>query len=158
MKLVHGLLVSAVWAMAALGCGAAPDEAPGSEEGVQSVEQDVSSNALTKKQESKVLKLIDDICGDSWCEGDHDFHFDSLTCTHACGKAAGTCRVGFRLFPSGSDLKTGPTFTRTCKTNGFTGFDSLVDTAPNGYQSLNMDYYDALTACISEVEAKLPPL
>ena len=120
---------------------------------------ELSSNALTKKQASTVLQLIDDICGDSWCEGDHNFHFDRIQCKPSCGKArAGTCQVTFRIFPYDSDLQTGPTYVRTCETPGFTGFSSLVDTASNGYQSLHWDYYDALSACISEVENELPPI
>ena len=119
----------------------------------------LSSKALTKKQASTVLKLIDDICGDSWCEGDHNFHFDQIQCQQVCAKAhASTCQLTFRIFPYDSDLETGPTYTRTCKTPGFTGFSSLVDTAANGYQSLHWDYYDALSACISDVESKLPPI
>ena len=119
----------------------------------------LSSNALTKKQATTVLKLIDDICGDSWCEGDHNFHFDQIQCQPACGKArAGTCQLTFRIFPYDSDLETGPTYTRTCKTPGFTGFSSLVDTAESGYQSLHWDYYDALSACISDIESQLPPI
>jgi len=119
----------------------------------------LSSNALTKKQASTVLELIDDICGDTWCEGDHNFHFDQIQCKQACaGVRAGTCQLTFRIFPYDSDLETGPSYLRTCKTPGFTGFSSLVDRAANGYQSLQWDYYDALSACISEVEAKLPPI
>lgn len=121
-------------------------------------EEALSSNILTKKQASTVLDLIDDICGDSWCEGDHNFHFERIQCWRACsGERAGTCQVTFRIFPHDTDLDTGPTYVRTCKTLGFAGFSSLVDTAANGYQSLNWDYYDALSACISEVEDELPP-
>ncbi len=68
----------------------------------------------------------------------------------------GTCHLTFRLFPSDSDSKTGPTFARRCTTSGFSGFASLVDSAPNGDQSLNWQYYNALSACISEVERQLP--
>ena len=119
----------------------------------------LSANALTKKQASTVLKLVDDICGDSWCEGDHNFHFDRIQCQQGCGRAhPGTCQLSFRIFPYDSDLETGPTYSRTCKTPGFTGFSSLVDTAANGYQSLHWDYYDALSACISNVERELPPI
>ena len=145
----------------AVGCSADVSEGPSNvrvTEAEQSAEA-LSSSALTKKQAATVLKLIDNICGDSWCEGDHNFHFDQIQCQKPCGSArAGTCQVTFRIFPYDSDLETGPTYVRTCKTPGFTGFSSLVDTAVNGYQSLNWDYYDALSACISEVESQLPPI
>jgi hypothetical protein len=157
MKLVSGLLVALVWGMGALGCGAAPDDAQGAEE-VQSTQQELAGNALTKDQASTVLRLVDNICGDTWCEGDHNFHFDRIECSRACGKVPGTCRLNFRIFPSDSDLKTGPTYALRCKTSGFSGFASLVDTAPNGYQSLNWQYYDALSACLNELESELPAL
>ncbi|MEI9941032.1 MAG: hypothetical protein WDO69_27760 [Pseudomonadota bacterium] len=162
MRKKNGLWAGFMLFALATGCSAEAGEVgPGNElqtEATQSAEA-LSSNALTKKQASTVLKLIDAICGDSWCEGDHDFHFDRIECKRACGSAsAGTCQVTFRIFPYDSDLQTGPTYVRSCKTPGFTGFSSLVDTAPNGYQSLHWDYYDALSACISQVESKLPPI
>jgi hypothetical protein len=158
MKLVNGLFVTSVWGMGALGCSAAPDDPRAVEPEAQSVQQELASSALSKKQASTVLKLVDDICGDTWCEGDHNFHFDRIECTRACGKAAGACRLTFRIFPYDSDLATGPTYVRTCVTPGYQGFASLVDTASDGRQSLNWDYYDALSACISQIEAALPPL
>jgi hypothetical protein len=158
MKLLGGLRVTVIVGMGALGCGAAPDETQSAESEVQSVQTELSAKALTKQQASAVLSLVDNICGDTWCEGDHNFHFDRIECAPGCGKRPGTCRLAFRIFPYDSDLKTGPTYARTCKTSGFNGFASLVDTAPNGYQSLSWEYYDALSACIAELESQLPPL
>jgi hypothetical protein len=157
MKLVNGLLIMLLWGTGALGCSARTSDAPEVESDAQSTQEDLTSNALTKKQASTVLKLVDDICGDSWCEGDHNFHFDRIECTRPCGHEPGSCRLTFRIFPYDSDLKTGPTYTRSCKTRGFQGFASLVDTAANGDQSLNWEYYDALSACIDQVESMLPP-
>ena len=158
MKTLGGLLVTMVWGVGALGCGAAPDETPNADSEVQSLQQELGKNALTSKQASTVLELVDNICGDTWCEGDHNFHFDRIDCTRACGTTPGTCRLAFRIFPYDRDLKTGPTYARSCKTGDFNGFASLVDTAPNGYQSLNWQYYEALSACINELESQLPPL
>jgi len=158
MKFMGGLLLTWLASTAALGCGAAPDETQSAESDVQSIQLELGSNALTKQQASTVLSLVDNICGDTWCEGDHNFHFDRIVCSPACAKTPGTCRLAFRIFPYDSDLKTGPTYARSCTTRGFNGFSSLVDTAPNGYQSLNWGYYDALSACINELESQLPPL
>lgn len=157
MRLVSYLWVTLVWGSGALGCGSAAGDAPSAEE-VQSIQQDLAVNALSKDQARTVLKLVDDICGDTWCEGDHNFHFDRIECSRACGNLPGTCRLNFRIFPYDSDLKTGPTYARSCKISGFSGFASLVDTAPNGYQSLNWESYDALSACIHELESQLPAL
>jgi len=161
MKRVHGLLLAILTGVITTGCVAASDDATAGNDAPSSVEtaaEELKANALTKKQASTVLKLVDDICGDSWCEGDHNFHFDQIECTRPCGKTAGTCRLAFRIFPYDSDLQSGPTYKRTCKTGGFSAFSSLVETAQNGYQSLNWDFYDALSACISQLESELPPI
>ena len=160
MKQVNGRLMGLLLGALLAGCSAAPEDTSSGQEAEPEVTQATEglSGGLTKQQASTVLKLVDDICGDTWCDGDYNFHFDQIQCTRGCGNAPGTCRIAFRMFPFDSDLDTGPTYARSCKTPGFTGFASLVDTAANGYQSLNWDYYDALSTCISESESKLPPI
>jgi hypothetical protein len=112
-------------------------------------------NGLTRQEEAVVLKAIDDICGDTWCEGDHNFSFDRLECVQGCSEQAGRCRLTFRVFSYDTDLETGPTYTRSCSTPGFAGFDSLVESVGD-YHSLQPAYYDALTECIGRVESHLP--
>jgi hypothetical protein len=117
--------------------------------------QELRGQALSKRQEATALKLIDDICGDTWCEGDHNFRFDRLECHKGCGHSAGTCQLTFRVFSYDTDIETGPTYVRSCRTGGFTGFESLVSTQ-GSYQALQPAYYDALSECISRVESALP--
>jgi len=115
----------------------------------------LSRSSLSPRQEAAALKLIDDICGDTWCEGDNNFRFDRLECRAGCSGHEGSCRLTFRIFSYDTDVETGPTYTRSCTTGGFRGFDSLVVTSGQ-HQSLQPAYYDALTDCISREEAKLP--
>jgi hypothetical protein len=117
--------------------------------------QELKRNTLSDREQATVLKLIDDICGDTWCEGDHNFRFDRLECQKGCGGKDGTCKLTFRVFSYDTDVETGPTFVRSCRTGAFTGFDSLV--TQGGFSSLEPAYYDALTACISRIEGELPP-
>lgn len=154
MKRVNGLWMTVVCGLALFGCSAA--DARDIEPEAQATRDELTNNALTKKQAATVLKLVDDICGDTWCEGDHNFRFDAIQCQAGCGKKPGTCRLTLCIFPYDSDPKTGPTYVRSCTTSGFENFASLVDTAANGYQSLNWEYYDALTACIDRLESNLP--
>lgn len=112
----------------------------------------LTRSALTQAQSKTVLKLIDNICGDTWCDGDYDFGFRKLTCT----RAAHSCTLTLQVFPREGVPTTAPSYWRSCKTTGFRGFASLVATGPNGYQSLQQDYYAALTECIASIEAKLP--
>jgi hypothetical protein len=142
------LLVSSLAA-----CGAAPSSTVEDAEAdpVGSVSETLVQSALTKPQSKTVLKVVDDICGDTWCSGDYDFGFRRVT----CNAHAETCTLVFQLFPREGVASALPSYWRSCKTHGFTGFDSLVTTAPNGYQSIDQDYYDALTECVSRIEAKL---
>ena len=124
-------------------------------EDVSMTSEELSRNALSKRQEKTALKAIDDICGDTWCEGDHNFSFDKLDCQAGCKGRPGSCKLTFRVFSYDTDLETGPTSTRTCRTPGFSGFESVVETYGD-YHALVPQYYDALTECISQVEATLP--
>ena len=117
----------------------------------QSEAEDLTKNALTQKQQKTALKLIDDICGDTWCDGDYNFGFRLIS----CAKAAHTCTLTLQVFPREGVPASQKSYWRSCKTSGFTGFASLVSTATNGYQSLDQDYYDALTECVQRIEVNL---
>jgi hypothetical protein len=117
-------------------------------ESLESQDEALSPNALTRAQSATVLKLIDDICGDTWCEGDYNFDFRALT----CDSRRMTCTLRFQMFPWDTVASGSSAYSRSCETTGFSGFDSLVATAPNGYQSLVPSFYDALTTCIGKLE------
>ena len=147
-------LALAALLIAAAGCASAtaPDVEVGEAAPVSSAAAPVTGNALTSAEEQTVLDLIDGICGDTWCDGDYDFRFSRLTCN---GPAA-TCTLTLQIFPRPGVPATERVYFRRCTTAGFSGFDSLVTTAPNGYESLDQDYYMALTECISRLEEQLP--
>jgi len=135
------------------GCAVDTGDA-GADETLTETTEALTRKGLTKQEEAVVLKAIDDICGDTWCEGDHNFSFDRLECFNGCAGHAGHCQLTFRVFSYDTDIEAGPTYTRSCRTPGFTGFDSLVETFGD-YHSLQPAYYDALTACIGRVESHL---
>ncbi len=145
MKLVHFTLLFLSFSA---GCAANPQ--PLLEVG--SASEALTKNALTRAQSKTALSLIDRICGDTWCDGDYDFGFRKLS----CNKRGKTCTLTLQVFPREGVPTTRASYWRSCKTGGFTGFASLVTTAPSGYQALQDDYYSALTECISSIEAKLP--
>src|ERR1043165_2452596 len=122
---------SSYWGLLALAgaLGCAVDTGAAAVDDDESVGESVEAlkkNALTAAQQATALKLIDDICGDTWCEGDHNFRFDRLVCQEGCRDRPGSCEMTFRVFSYDTDVDTGPTFVRSCRTTGFTGFDSLV--------------------------------
>jgi hypothetical protein len=150
MKVAHHLGLASAVAASALACGNAdsqvtPDEPVGSDE------LELTANALTHAESRAALQLIDNICGDTWCEGDYDFAFRRLTCS----QETGSCHLLFQIFPREGVPAERAMYWRSCRTAGFTGFDSLVDTAPGGATSLRDDYYGALTTCIGGIEERL---
>jgi hypothetical protein len=133
-----------------LGCGATPpssgeDPPQSARTFAEDLQTDALGNALSRAEVRIVLKLVDDACGDTWCEGDYDFRFRHLF----CDSGAQTCLLSFQMaLRDGADS---PKWRwRTCRT-GFLGFDSLVTTS-GGYQWLADGYYQALTACIDRWE------
>ena len=143
----------------ALACGCAVDVAEPSsdQEPLGSVEDALCQNALSQPQEQLALKLIDNICGDTWCSGDYNYAFRHLTCSAPHGpQHPGSCTLNLQIIPREGVPTPRPLFNRSCTTGNFLGFDSLVATTTTGYQYLTPDYYDALTECTMNLEAALP--
>ncbi|MET0591937.1 MAG: hypothetical protein ABW133_04510 [Polyangiaceae bacterium] len=139
---------SLVWMIA---CGSAPSSVEG-----ESTSNDVESaaaneapaGALSRTESKTVLKLLDDICGDTWCEGDHDFRFLKI----GCHESSATCTLFFLMFPY--DTSPSVASLRSCKTGNFAGFASLVETDSQGVPSLTAGYYDAISSCIARLEER----
>lgn len=135
------------------GCALEANEAGVATQSLGESDSALCRNALSAHEEKTVLQLIDNICGDTWCEGENDFAFERLTCrTGAPDSPSGTCTLKLRLIPRDDGPRS---YVRTCTTDGFFGFDSLVETTQGGYQSLDWDYYLALTDCVQALEAAL---
>ncbi|WP_394832862.1 hypothetical protein LVJ94_40810 [Pendulispora rubella] len=112
------------------------------------IEAELQTSDLSKEQAAIALKLLDDICGDTWCEGEYNWHFPKIVCRFA----QTSCTVTFRVTTYDDPPKN---YTRWCKVRELTRFEDLVQTAPNGYQSLNDAFYDKVSACISRIEDDL---
>jgi hypothetical protein len=139
----------AVIALALPGCGTPPTASDiDAQEVVSFHDEGLLGNALTRSEVKTVLKLVDDICGDTWCEGDSNFRFRHLYCE----SNAGTCALMFQMAVR-DDAPLPRWHWQTCRTSGFLGFDSLVNTTSGGYQWLTDDYYEALSACIDRLES-----
>ena len=48
--------------------------------------------ALTKQEREVILKGVDSLCGDTWCEGSFEFEFHTFLCRFEVNK----CWLGFR--------------------------------------------------------------
>ena len=93
--------------------------------------------ALTAAQERVVLRLVDDICGDTWCEGDHAFRFRSFDCHPRRG-----CLLRVRLAHwSAEPLRW---HDRSARVLGFPRFSDMVVTGADGQRSLRPAFYEAV--------------
>ena len=101
---------------------------------------------LTLRQEAVVLDLIDDICGDTWCEGDFAFDFRRFSCS----PETRSCTLRLRIASYAQDPLEWKW--RTREVPGFSRYWQMVDTAANGYVSLEWDFYLAVGDVIAEIE------
>jgi hypothetical protein len=109
----------------------------------------------------KVLRAIDNICGDTWCEGEFQFKFHRVS----MNKSSNTTRVYFTM-SIGKDNVLDVT---PIAAQGFTAQVGLqkfaVDCTIPGYgtpevllrdeDSLNWDFYLSLSSCIEALEERL---
>lgn len=108
------------------------------------------SNDLTVDQERNLLTEIDNICGDTWCEGDFDFSFEQLDCNFEKGK----CQFKYELIwyeydESYENLLFKINVPAQCT---LTGFNRLSDLEEN--QSYSEKLYESVSDCILEGEEK----
>ena len=99
---------------------------------------------------SKLIFSIDNICGDTWCEGDYDFKFNQF----ACNKKSSECELTFQFIERSDDKTVKEDLyseKQVCHFDNIKSFDQLMD----GEFSLNQDFYDQVSNCISEREASV---
>ena len=105
--------------------------------------------ALTASQERVVLRLVDDICGDTWCEGDHAMRFTGFTCSARRG-----CVLRVRLASwSHEPLRW---HDRSARVLGFPRFRDMVVTAPGGERSLQPAFFEAVGHAVRAMAASVP--
>ena len=121
----------------------------------------LSASAATSARVSdseKVRKAIDDICGDTWCEGDFQYQFNSVD----LNKKSGESTVTFMMSPYSSEenVTTNETFVSSidqtrfsvkCVVKGYA--DAALIVRDDG--SLDEGFYKALSSCINSLEDKL---
>lgn len=130
---------------------AAPTSAPADGDAEPTTEDlTKAKNDLTAKQAKLVVDELNDVCGDTWCEGDYSWDFSKIVCDF--GKK--TCTFTVKITDPGTDdsTKDDKVYWRSCKVAGVPGFTSMIDTAANGYQSLNETFYDKIDACVGKLE------
>ncbi len=100
---------------------------------------------MNETDKNEVLKIIDHDCADSWCSGDYNYKF----LTFNCNDITETCTLSFTIIDR--DVKPGEVNSRNrrCIFKGITSKEKIFTGA-----TLNEEFYDQLTYCISSREAK----
>jgi len=135
----------------ALSACAAPAASDASEDAEPTTEDlTKAKNDLTAKQAKLVVDALNDVCGDTWCEGDYSWDFSKIVCDFT----KKTCTFTVKITDPGTDdsAKDDKVYWRSCKVSKVGAFTSMIDTAQNGYQSLNETFYDKINACVTKLE------
>jgi hypothetical protein len=100
---------------------------------------------LNENDKAEVIKIIDQVCADSWCSGDYDYKFS----TFSCNENIATCTLGFKIIDR--DAKPGEVNYRNkrCIFKGITSKEKIYFGT-----SLNEEFYDQLNNCVSNRESK----
>jgi hypothetical protein len=100
-----------------------------------------------------ILKAIDKICSDSWCEGDYSFRFDSVQ----LDTPSNSTRVVFSMsldhtteVNANASILT-QKFEVLCHVPGYSTFAGIMQ----DNDRLNLAFYTSLTACIQDLEGRL---
>ena len=105
---------------------------------------------LTSAQERTVLRLVDDVCADTWCEGDHALRFTRFSCQ----PRRASCTLRLRV------ASWAPEPLRWCSRSqpitGFPRFRDMVATAPDGERSLQPPFYEAVGEAVRAAVATVP--
>jgi hypothetical protein len=103
---------------------------------------------LTALEESEVLTEIDNICGDTWCEGDFDYSFDMLDCS----KSTKSCRFEFAFVDrvwddNDDDVLSERQHPAGCTFEGISSKDDVLRVR-NGRITYTDALYDRVSECI----------
>ncbi len=107
----------------------------------------------------RIMKAIDDICGDSWCEGAFDFRFQQVVLKPEKNET----QIMFRMsqqYPVRLDWKDGQGFKAqinqrfydvSCLLPGYSTYESIMQSD----YALRWEVYTTLTQCINALEDRL---
>ncbi len=116
---------------------------------------------LTENQKSDVLMVIDNICGDTWCEGDFNFSFNEVNCWLPSGECSVELELIWYLFDNEYNEIGEKRYPVTCELSGLTKISQMVemqritnynDNTTYLYPSIADPLYDKMTDCITEKE------
>lgn len=111
---------------------------------------DARPHRLTSAQERVVLRLIDNACGDTWCEGDSAFRFRRFSCHSYRG---GCVLVAQIASWSQEPLRWR---WRGHRIRGFARYSDMVTPGPAGVRALRPAFLEAVGDAVRAMEATVP--
>ena len=113
--------------------------------------------------ENQVLRAIDSVCGDAWCEGPYEYEFQQVS----FDPERKSTNLQFRLIQDAESARfqikeskdfsgqiKAMSYDLVCEIPGFADAESSLSSA----YTLNHDFYRSLDACIQSLEKKVSRL
>lgn len=98
---------------------------------------------FSPQQNNQIVKAIDYICGDIWCEGYYDYKFISLS----CDKNNRDCELSFQFKESFDDRRVQYSPVQVCQIKDVSSFDHVMEDD----QYLNFGFINKLNDCFEEL-------
>lgn len=102
----------------------------------------LSRTTISNQNDTIALKLIDNICGDTWCEGEFNYRFNHIEFLAASNHTL----LKFEIM-----INDEKRFKTQCKIQGFSNFKEITDIVHNR-PKITDEFYDELNKCITEKE------
>lgn len=91
----------------------------------------------------KIVRAIDYICGDIWCEGYYDYKFIDLS----CDKKNHDCDLRFQFKESFDDRRVELSPVQVCHVDGIYSLDQVMEDE----RYLKFEFIDKLNGCFEEL-------
>ncbi len=106
---------------------------------IVTMSMNVKAAKITNNDLDKVLTTIDNLCADTWCEGDYNYSFSKLECSNN-----NTCKLSFRIIDGDKEKMSN---IKTCK---LTGIKSTKDMMAKGY--LTESFNEQVDQCLTNTK------
>lgn len=108
---------------------------------------DSSKEIFTEVQRQEIVGAIDNICADTWCEGDYNFEFIDFN----CNKQDSTCKLSFYF------IRTEDNDAQTYSPLQICHFENIksMRQIKRGRGSLTNKFYEEVSDCITTLESEL---
>ena len=103
-----------------------------------------NSDIITDNQKIQIIELIENECGDSWCEGDYDYEFINFS----CNKNVEVCKMSFYFINTDNDMKSSLQY---CFFYKITRLDQVL----MNVKRLQIDFYETLDMCLSNLQGSI---